>query len=239
MQPQNKQRDMPLRDTVYCAVMTALLIAVQVALGFAAGVELVTVLLLVFCYTFGVKNGVVVATAFSLLRCLIWGFYPTVIVLYLVYFNLFAILFGSIGTRKKIADWVAPVLLFLLLVMLGYFGATGLKVSILMRKKITVMLWILFGIVCAMELLYAFLLVRGAKRELASLTAIAALCTVCFTLLDDIITPLMLGYSAEQAVIYFYNSFFAMIPHTVCTVVTVSALFLPLRKIFEKAAKKA
>lgn len=232
-----KRQLTPVLEIVYCAMMTSLLIVVQIVLGFVAGVELVTVLFLVFCYTFGWKDGMIVATAFSLIRCFIWGFYPAVVVLYLVYFNAFALLFGLIG-GKKIADWVAPVLLGILLVGLGYFCIKGLKVSILMKEKITIMLWVLFGIVCAMTLLYAFLLIFQKKRELASVTTIAVFCTVCFTLLDDVISPLMLGYSFNQAVIYFYNGFFAMIPQTICTVVSVGTLFLPLRKIFEKIAKK-
>ena len=82
-----------------CAVMTALLLAVQCALSLVAGVELVTAFLLVFCYVFGVKYGMITATAFSLLRNFIFGFAPDVIVLYLIYFNAFALLFGAMGKR--------------------------------------------------------------------------------------------------------------------------------------------
>ena len=70
---------------VQSALCTALLIGAQFALSGVKGVELVTILFLCFCYKYGVKQGLLVATAFSLLRCFVFGFFPNVIVLYLVY----------------------------------------------------------------------------------------------------------------------------------------------------------
>ena len=60
-----------------------------------------------FCYSFGIKSGVLIATVFSLLRCFIFGFFLNVIVLYLVYYNLFALFFGWLGMRlsRKISFW--------------------------------------------------------------------------------------------------------------------------------------
>ena len=156
------------------ALMTALLLGGQYVLSWAAGVEVVTVLLLSFCYSFGWKRGVIVATAFSLLRCFLFGFFLSVIVLYLVYFNLFALFWGGIGRKLKKLYFIVPV---------------------------------------------------------------AALCTVCFTLIDDVIWPIVGGLTAEGALSYFLMSFTAMVPQTVCTIVTVSLFFLPLYKIFDKAAK--
>lgn len=85
------------REIAFIGVMTALLIVAQVSLGAIGGVEIVTPLFLCFCVVFGVWRGMATATAFSLIRCFIWGFFPTVIVLYLVYYNLFAIVFGLLG----------------------------------------------------------------------------------------------------------------------------------------------
>lgn len=79
------------------AVFTALLLAAQYALWFVKGVELVTVLLLVFSYRFGVRCGGLSAVAFSLLRCLLFGFFPNVVLLYLLYYPLFAACFGLLG----------------------------------------------------------------------------------------------------------------------------------------------
>lgn len=75
----------------------ALLIAVQMALFMVSGVELVTVILLSLCFCYGVRTGLAIATTFSLLRCFFFGFQVNVIILYLVYYNLFALLFGWLG----------------------------------------------------------------------------------------------------------------------------------------------
>ena len=87
------------KEIAFIGLMTALLIACQLALSGLQGIEVVTVLFLAFCYSFGVVRGVIVANCFSLLRCLIWGFFPTVVILYLVYYNLFAVVFGLIGGK--------------------------------------------------------------------------------------------------------------------------------------------
>ena len=220
--------------------MVALLIAVQFALSVIPGVELVTVLLLVFSYTAGARWGMLTATAFSLLRCILFGFSPTAVTLYLIYYNVFAGTFGVLGKRGVRSFWVCPVVLAVLLLFCAYFAATGIPTSVLYQRRIQVMLWGLFALLCAVFVGYFFLLFYGKKRgeewkEVASVVAFATLFTVCFTLLDDVITPLFFRYTADAALAYFYASFFAMIPQAVCTVVSVATLFLPLRKIFKIA----
>ena len=215
-----------------CAVMTALLIAVQYVLGFVPGVELVTVFFLCFCYVFGIRCGILTGAAFSLLRCLLFGFMPNIILLYLVYYSLFALLFGFLG-KRRISLWVCPALLAALALACAYFAITGLPISILYQARVSVMLWILFGIALALLIFYAVLLLtkKGEQgRELASVTALAASCTVMFTLLDDVITPFFLGYSAEVASAYFYTGFTAMLPQAICVSVSVFVMFLPLKK---------
>lgn len=88
---------------VRVAMSVALLIAVQMALSMISGVELVTVILLCLCFCYGVRTGLAIATTFSLLRCFFFGFQVNVIVLYLVYYNLFALFFGWLGNciREK------------------------------------------------------------------------------------------------------------------------------------------
>ena len=88
------------KNLALIAVMTALLTGGQFALSFVAGVEVVTVLLLCFSAYFGVVTGVSTAACFSVLRCLIWGFAPNVVILYLIYYPLFALLFGLLGKVK-------------------------------------------------------------------------------------------------------------------------------------------
>lgn len=169
------------RKIALCAASVALLIALQYTLGFVPGVELVTVFLLCFCYAFGAFAGVLTATCFSLLRCLLFSFYPNVLVLYLVYYNAFALLFGALGKK---------------------FSASG--------KKETV--------------------------ELIIVTALAVICTACFTFLDDIISPLFYGYTAEAAYGYFIASLYVMLPQCICTLVSVGLLFIPLSRVFKSAA---
>ena len=84
---------------VRVAMSVALLIAVQMALTAISGIELVTVILLCLSFCYGIRTGMTIATAFSLLRCLYFGVYINIIVLYLIYYNLFALFFGWLGKR--------------------------------------------------------------------------------------------------------------------------------------------
>ena len=133
----------------------ALLIAVQMALTAISGVELVTVILLCLCFCYGIRTGLAIATTFSLLRCFFFGFQVNVIVLYLIYYNLFARFFGWLGRR--------------------FAGETT---------------WLQRGI----------------------LVASAVVFTCLFTLLDDVITPLIYGFHPDAAKVYFLQSMTAMVP---------------------------
>ena len=109
----------PAKEIALMSVTTALLLAGQFALSAIQGVEVVTVILLTFCVSFGVKRGIFVATAFSVLRCIIFGFVPNVVILYLVYYNLFAVIFGIAG--KLLANtrlWVKILVLAVLAAMM-------------------------------------------------------------------------------------------------------------------------
>lgn len=161
------------------AMCVALLIAGQLALSSVSGIEIVTVMMLCFCWCYGVRHGIAIATTFSLLRCFVFGFQINVIVLYLVYYNLFAIFFGWLG---------------------GRFAGK----NTLLRTVIVV--------------------------------AAAVIFTVMFTLLDDVITPLISGFNANATRVYFYQSLAAVIPQTICAAVTVSLLFHPLTKVIQKVS---
>ena len=163
------------KDCAYIGVFVALTIAAQLCLSFLPGVELVTVLFVAFSFAFGCKRGMAAATVFSLLRQLVFGFYPTVLVLYLIYYNGLTLLFGEVGRRVKVS-----------------------------------------------------------AKTLVWLTVVACVCTACFTLLDNILTPLWYGYSGRVLRIYFMASFSVMLPQVVCTAVSVGVLFVPLTKLFQK-----
>lgn len=163
------------REIAIIGAFTALLIGGQLALSAVSGVEIVTVLLLCFSYYFGIRRGLAVATAFSLLRCFIFGFFPSVIILYLVYYNLFALIIGFAGNK--------------------------------LNRRVT-------------------------AKTVIILCVLAGVLTVCFSLIDDIITPLMFGFNGEQAFAYFISSFTAMIPQTICAVITTAVFTFPLVKLF-------
>lgn len=165
------------KDIALVGVCAALLIAGQAALSSISGVEVVTVMLLCFSFSMGVARGVAAATVFSLLRCFLFGFYPNVIVLYLLYYNLFALFFGWLGVR--------------------------------LREK------------------------KEAVR-LISCVACAVVFTALFTLLDDVLTPLICGFSPRAAKLYFYASFSAMVPQMLCAAVTVTVFFTPLTRLLRK-----
>lgn len=223
------------REIAAAAVMCALLLTVQYVLSFVPGVELVTALFLAFCVFFGRRCGVLTATAFSLLRCFLFGFYPNVIVLYLIYFNVFALFFGWLGERRRpVAVLVCPILLFILAAGALALALCDLPVSKLYVGRVKGAAWAMFAVMCALGVLYgALLLARKGERtrEAAALAALAAFFTVCFTLLDDVLTPLFYGYTWDAALAYFFTGFLAMLPQTVCAAVSVALLFPVLARI--------
>ncbi len=89
------------KDLAFISIFTALLIGSQFVFSFIAGVEIVTVLFLTFAFVFGIKRSLLLGTAFSLLRCLIFGFFPNVLLLYLLYYTIFAVSIGGVGNKVK------------------------------------------------------------------------------------------------------------------------------------------
>ena len=162
---------------VRVAMCVAILIGGQMVLTGISGIEIVTVILLCFCFHYGIRHGLAIATTFSLLRCFFFGFQINVIVLYLIYYNVFALFFGWLGKR-----------------------ITG-KISL---------------------------------PKLCIVVASAMVFTVLFTMLDNVITPLMFGFHKNAAMVYFAQSLTAVIPQTICTMVTVSILFVPLTKVISR-----
>ena len=166
------------KECAYLAVFVALLIVSQVLLSLVPGVEIVTVLFVAYAFVFGWKRGMAAATAFSLLRQIVFGIYPVVLVLYLLYFNALAFVFGVLG--KKIKQTVRALPIIILCACVG---------------------------------------------------------TACFTMLDNILTPLWYGYSQRAAEVYFYASLSFMLPQILCSAISVGVLFLPLKSAFAYVKK--
>lgn len=89
------------KEIAFIGVVVSVLIGGQFVLSAFAGIEIITVILAVYCFTFGIVRGVITATAFSLLRCIVFGFFPHVVLLYLIYYNLFAVVVGLFGKWLK------------------------------------------------------------------------------------------------------------------------------------------
>ena len=164
------------KKIILSGVFTALLIGGQLALSGISGIEVVTVLLLAFVYRYGIGQGLLVANAFSLLRCFIFGFMPNVIVLYLIYYNVFIVIFGFIGKVFKH------------------------EYSI---KKHVIVLFI------------------------------AVIMTALFTMMDNVLTPLMYGFTVNAAKAYFFASLYTVFPQITCTFVTVLTIFPVLLRILK------
>lgn len=86
----------------------------------------------------------------------------------------------------------------------------------------------------ALTLTFGLLGKKGKRlgKSLPFIVGIACVCTACFTLLDNFLTPLWYGYTQKAAQLYFRYSLPVMLTQTVCTAITVTLLFLPLRKAF-------
>jgi len=161
------------KECSYCAVFVALLITSQLALSAVPGIEIVTLLFVAYAFCFGVTRSMLCATIFSILRQLIFGFYPNVLILYLIYYNFLCLIFGILGKRIQ----------------------NPLK-----------FLWLIIVIAC--------------------------ICTMLFTMIDNVLTTTWYGYTRRATIIYFKASISVMIPQVICTAISVGILFLPLFKIF-------
>ncbi|MDE6442731.1 MAG: hypothetical protein K2L12_08285 [Clostridia bacterium] len=242
----------PSKLVAYTAIMCALLIGGQIVFSAVVGVEVVTLLLLCFSVVFGAKAGAICGTAFSILRCAIFGFSPTAFILYIVYYPSFGALFGAVGHISKNSYSHYPLYLAVianfvlcgLAVLCAVCNILGLiKISVLYKTTVTVLLWVICGLCAVMCAAFDVLFVlqkRGKDvanvLELLTVAGLAAVCTVCFTLLDDIICPMFYGWSSLTALTYFYASLMAMLPQTVCTIVSACTLYLPLTAVLKRTA---
>ena len=161
------------KECAFIAVFVATTVSVQIALSFVPGVEIVTVMFVAYSFVMGVKRGVISAVAFALIRQIFFGFAPTVLILYLIYFPMLTIGFGFLGGR-----------------------------------------------------------LNNPLKYLIPLSLFACICTVFFTMIDNILTPLWYGYGEKSTWLYFTASLPFMITQVICTAISAVCLFFPLYKIF-------
>ena len=161
------------KEVARTAVFISAAIGAQYTLSAVPFVEIVTLLFICYSYVFGAARGAIAAVGFAFLRQLLFGFFPVILILYLVYFPLLSLVFGSLGKQKK------------------YSGGKLLILAVVL----------------------------------------AVVCTACFTLLDNVLTPLYYAYSQKAARMYFMASLPFMIGQSVCAAISVGLLFFPLTKV--------
>ena len=74
-------------------------------------------------------------------------------------------------------------------------------------------------------------------KKLAIIVGFAVAFTICFTLIDNVLTPIMFSLSATAAKTYFLSSLYSLLPHVICVGVTVSIFFLPLTRVIKRIEK--
>lgn len=144
----NKKRINTAKECVVVAVFVAVVIAVQLTLAILPGVELVTVLFVSYSFVMGWKRGMLSATAFSFLRQIVFGFFPNVLVLYLLYYNLLALGFGLLGKNFKITLKSLPIIVVL--------SCLGTVLFTLMDNVLTV-IWYAYSAKAAQAYIFASL----------------------------------------------------------------------------------
>ena len=108
----------------------AMLIGVQLILSGVAGVEMVSALLLCFAYSLGALRGMAVATLFAVVRCFVFGFHINVLILYLVYFNLFSLFFGWLGKHARRQTSLKMTIIVSIIAVLFTVGFTFIDIGI-------------------------------------------------------------------------------------------------------------
>lgn len=89
------------KDISTIAVFVCVLLASQLALSAINGVELVTALLAGFAFSMSAKKGFAVVNIFVIIRSTIFGFFPSVMILYFFYYNIFVLTFWAIGKKSN------------------------------------------------------------------------------------------------------------------------------------------
>lgn len=127
----------------------------------------------------------------------------------------------------------------------AYAFTFGIRRGMLAATAFSLLRMVVFGVFLNVLVLYliyynalaACFGVLGNKikkplKNLWWLVLVACVCTACFTLLDNLLTIVWYDFTAKAAKTYFVASLPVAFSQMLCTVITVSTLFLPLRKVF-------
>lgn len=149
------------KTCAFTAVFVAMAIAGQFVLSVIPGVEIVTVLFCAYSFSFGVKNGMLGGTVFSLVRQLLFGFFPSVLILYLLYYNFLSLVFGLLGKKLRCNGKTFVVILFAACVCTAIFTLLDCVIT---------PLWFAYSLKAAKGYFIASLPVMGAQVICAALT---------------------------------------------------------------------
>ena len=119
----------------------------------------------------------------------------------------------------------------------------GVRRSLLVANAFSLLRCLIFGFFPTVIILYLvyynlFAVIFGLVGRLLGgkmnvkihvlLIILAVILTACFTLIDNVITPLFYGFSPETAQGYFIASLTTMIPQIICAFATTLLLLRPL-----------
>ena len=154
--------------------------------------------------------------------------------------------FVALTIAAQVVLSVVPGVEIITLLFSCFAFAFGSKRGMLAATAFSLMRQFVFSVLPAVLILYlvyfnllslCFGLLGKWKKKLVFLLplviVLACVCTVCFTLLDDIITPLYYGFTLKQAKAYFYYSLPVMAMQTICAGITVGLGFIPVSKAFK------
>ena len=133
--------------------------------------------------------------------------------------------------------------------LLAFCYKYGVKQGLLVANAFSLLRCFLFGFYLNVLILYfvyynTFVIVfgllgkefnnsYGIKSHIV-IIVVAMIMTASFTLFDNVLTPLIYGFSQNATEAYFLASLYTVVPQIMCTMVTVTFLFPLIIKVLPK-----
>lgn len=215
-----KHQPITLREMIILSLMDAVLIVAQMIFGMIAGIEIVTVLYLCFSLVFGWKMSWLLGIIFSITRCLIYGFYPNVLLLYLIFYSICPWIIW-LSSRYEKAVWVMALSSVLICIWV-------------LLSPLPKLVWInwMAGVTCLI-LVCLLVFIKKADQKGTGFILIV-FCTLLFTCIDDGLAVLINGFSFKAAYGYFLASLPVMILQAFNNLIAFSLFSIPLSRVFNR-----
>lgn len=153
--------------------------------------------------------------------------------------------FVALVIAVQLALSLVPGVELVTLLFVSYSLVMGVKRGVISATAFSLLRQLIFGFqpnVLVLYLIYFNFLtlvfgLMGKKltptiKNLPILVFVACLCTIIFTLTDNLLTPLWYGYTRRAFEVYFKASIPFMVPQVICSAISVGVLGLPLVKAF-------